>query len=137
MVDRALDMIVINIHRNREQLVLGIGSNEPLKILGVGNLRIDSLNLLLRLYTLVQVGLSVVIQIKDLVLTLETRDLRFLRAEIPVQLSDTIIDEIRSLADDFLLLLDRILIVNGNHLIQDVRRTLRRCVMKREVDDAI
>ena len=78
LADRTLDMVVIDVHRHREQFVLRIGRDEFQKILGMGNLGIEPLHLFLALDALVQVGPAIIIQVQNLILALEARNLRFL-----------------------------------------------------------
>ena len=130
MTNRTLDMIIIDIDRNREQLVLRVGSSEIKEVLRMRDLGIQPLHFLLRLDALVQIRPAVIIKIQNLILTFETGDLRLLGTQVSIQLSYTVINEIGSLTDNLLLLLNRILVVDGNHLIQDISRTLRRGIVQ-------
>ena len=103
----------------------------------MGNLRVDPVDLLLRLDALAQVGLAVVIEVQDLMLALEACDLGFLGAEVPVQLGDAGVDVVGRLLDDFLLLLDGVVVIDGDHLVQDVSRPLRGRIVERKVDDTV
>ena len=135
--DRGLDVFVFDVDGDREELVLRVGVGQLHQILGVGDLGARALHLFVGLDAGRDIGLSVIIQVDDLVLALEGGDLGLFRSQLVVQLGDTVVDEVGRLLDDLRLLVDRPFVVDTDHLVQDVRRADRRCVVEREIDDPV
>ena len=135
--DRAADVLILDIDGEREKAVRGIGIRELHQVLRMGDLRHDAFRFLRGFDARGNVVLAVVLQVQDLVVPLEGRDLGLLGTQLGVQLRDTGVDIIRGLLDDRLFLVDGILVIHGDHLVQDVRRPLGICILKREVHNPV
>ena len=135
--NRGFDVLVLDIDCDREQAVLGIRVRELHQVLRMGNLRLQPLHLFRGFDTGREIGLTVLLQVQDLVVPLEVRDLRLFGAQFAVQLRNPGIDVFRSLLDDVLLLLDRVVIIDGNHLVDDVCRPLWVRIPEGEIHDTV